>query len=406
MSTTTTDPHDSESLAAWLLLAATPGLTRHLPTVCRELGDPLALWEQPRSVWRALGLGSKACRWLARPERAAISTALEWLQAAPEERRLISCTDERYPQLLRDTSDPPVLLLAEGPHDGLAEPMLAMVGARQASPSGLELAAHFARELAAAGFTIISGLAHGIDAASHRGALAAGGRTVAVFATGPDRVYPADHHRLAHDIARTGQLLSEFMPGTPALRHHFPQRNRLIAGASVGTLVIEAAERSGSLITARLAAEAGREVFAVPGSVYNPSSRGCHRLLREGAVLVERPDDVVEALPALLGALCPLPERSAASAPETSMGADTLPPQTGRVIDNLGYDPATIEQIGQRSGLTAEVLCSILAALQVEGFACRYADGRYALLPRQDKGRDEGRRARRPDVPVRGLSRR
>ncbi|MEO0422665.1 MAG: DNA-processing protein DprA [Pseudomonadota bacterium] len=377
-------PQAMDHLIAWLLLAATPGIARCLPTIRRELGDPLALWTQPRSVWQALGLGAKACRWLLRPDPTSVASALTWLRGAPDERRLITCSDSAYPQLLLTTADPPLVLLSEGPPTGLGEPMLAMVGSRRASPPGMELAHSFARTLAGAGFTIISGLAHGIDGASHRGALSAGGRTVAVLATGPDRVYPCEHHALSRAIARDGQLLSEFLPGTPALRHHFPQRNRIIAGAAVGTLVVEAAERSGSLITARLANEAGREVFAIPGSVRSPTARGCHLLLRDGAVLVERPEDVVDALPALLGALCPTPKCTAAKISEGSELPDTLPPQSGKVIDNLGHDPATIEQIAARSGLTTEALCSILPALEVQGVACRFADGRYALLSRQE----------------------
>lgn len=388
---TATAPVPSVAHEAWLLLAATPGLARRLPRVLESLGDPLRLWALSDRQWQSLGLGADARRWLAHPDRSVAAPALAWLRAdAPAHhapRHLLTFTDPRYPPLLRAIADPPVCLLACGALDeALARPALAMVGSRRASASGAEHARALAAALAASGLTIVSGLAQGIDAAAHRGALDAGGPTVAVLATGPDRVYPAGHASLARGIRRQGCLLSEFAPGTPPRRHHFPQRNRIIAGMCVGTLVVEAAQRSGSLITAQLAAEAGREVLAVPGSVRNPQTRGCHQLLREGAVLVEEPADVVEALTALPGCRLAAPVPVLAGIATAPSAADTLPSESRLVVSSLGHDPASIEELGARTGLTAGSLCSILAALEVQGLVQRQADGRFVSSPHSEPG--------------------
>ena len=205
----------------------------------------------------------------------------------------VAIGDERYPQLLEQISNPPLLLYVDGNAEILHLPALAIVGSRNPSKGGERNAFEFAQHLAGIGFTIVSGLAQGIDTAAHRGALAAGGRTIAFLGHGVDSVYPASNKALAEEIAATGALVSEFPLGTHPGREHFPQRNRLISGLSLGTLVVEAARRSGSLITARLAGEQGREVFALPGSIHNPLARGCHQLIRQGAKLVETSDDIV-----------------------------------------------------------------------------------------------------------------
>ena len=230
-----------------------------------------------------------------------MSTA-SWLERP--DAHLLTPADAGYPQLLREISRPPAQLFVRGNVAALALPQLAIVGSRSATPGGTETAHAFARHLAARGFCITSGLAEGIDAAAHQGALAAGGRTLAVCGTGPDIVYPRQHERLADEIvAAGGAIVAEFAPGTPVLRSNFPRRNRLISGLSVGTLVIEAGIRSGALITARHALEQGREVFAIPGSIHNPVARGCHHLIRHGAKLVETAADIVDELGSLLASL-------------------------------------------------------------------------------------------------------
>uniref|UniRef100_UPI002AFE9608 DNA-processing protein DprA n=1 Tax=Castellaniella sp. TaxID=1955812 RepID=UPI002AFE9608 len=229
--------------------------------------------------------------------QAAIDQALDWLRA--DGHHLLTLADPHYPRALYALADPPPILYAHGRLDILNRPMLAIVGARHATADGERNAHAFARHLALQGWCVVSGLASGIDGAAHAGALdagEAGGGTLAVLGTGIDRVYPPAHHALAHRIATHGLLLSEFPLGTPGLPFHFPQRNRLVAALSQGVLVVEAAARSGSLITARLAGELGREVFAIPGSIHSPLSRGCHALIRQGAKLVESGQDIVEEL--------------------------------------------------------------------------------------------------------------
>jgi DNA processing protein len=378
-----------KQLEAQLLLAATPGLARCLHRVHGSVEDPLSLLRpQPAARLAALGLPAAARTWLARPDRARVQSALAWLASAPDH-SLVSFGEADYPPLLAQIEDPPPALFVRGNAACLSLPQVAVVGARSASPHGLDTARDFAGALAAGGFAIVSGLAHGIDGAAHDGALLAGGTTTAVLATGPDSVYPRDHADLAGRIAATGALVTEFFPGTPARRRNFPQRNRIISGLSAGTLVVEAATRSGSLITARLAGEQGREVFAIPGSIHNPLTRGCHRLLRDGASLVETPQDVVSALSALLGSLAPtlpvLADASVCRAPSmvihTARENEEISTNSRALLGFLGYDPVSIDNLVQRAGLTPDRVCSILALLELQGLAHRWPDGRYARTP-------------------------
>jgi len=252
------------------------------------------------------------------------------------------------------------------------------IPARYNSASGRQTALDFASCLARGGITIDSGLAVGIDAASHRGALQGGGHTIAVTGTGLDRVYPARHRELAHQIAGQGALVSEFPPGTPPSRSNFPRRNRIISGLTVGTLVVEAAIRSGSLITARLAAEQGREVFAIPGSIHNPLARGCHRLIRQGAKLVETAADIVEELGPLLGHLGerqPSPGPAAGDTP----GGPEWDPEYRDLLQVLGFDPLPVDLLIERSGLTAETVSSMLLLLELEGHVTSAPGGHYSL---------------------------
>ena len=252
-------------------------------------------------------------------------------------------------------------------------PQLAIVGSRNPTPAGAENARAFARALAGSGLTITSGFALGIDAAAHRGALEGNGGTVAVVGTGVDRVYPARHHQLAHQIADRGVIVSEYPLGTAPLRENFPRRNRIISGRSLGALVVEAALRSGSLITARLASEQGREVFAIPGSIHSPLSKGCHQLIRQGAKLVETAGDVIEELAALVGSLREVSEASC----ETSSvpGEETNP-----LLEYLGYDPIDIDTLVERSGLTPEAISSMLLSMELAGEVQTCAGGKYQRI--------------------------
>jgi DNA processing protein len=283
---------------------------------------------------------------------------------------VVAVVDPDYPPLLREIADPPAFLYVRGNPALLSFPQLAIVGSRNPTPVGRDTAQAFARALAAAGLTITSGLALGIDGAAHQGALDAHGRTIAVAGTGLDRVYPPAHHGLAHRIAEHGALVSEFPLGTPPKRENFPRRNRVIAGLSLGALVVEAALRSGSLITARLAGEQGREVFAIPGSIHSPLSRGCHALIRQGAKLVETADDIISELGPLVGGLRaaiadPIEEESAVSEDES------------RFLEQLGSEPVDVDTLVERTGLTPAAISSMLLDMELRGLVECCADGRY-----------------------------
>ena len=298
----------------------------------------------------------------------------EWLQQ--ESHHLVRRGDDAYPELLEGINAPPAQLYIIGDPEVLHLPALAIVGSRNPTAGGAQNAFDFARHLGASGFCIVSGLAQGIDAAAHRGALAAAAPTVAYLGHGIDRVYPAVNHELAREIARQGALVSEFPLGTAPNRTLFPQRNRLISGSSLGTLVVEAARRSGSLITARLAAEQGREVFAIPGSIHNPLSRGCHQLIRQGAKLVEAADDIVSELAPLVGHLL-----QALEAPAKEQPSGANPDNEYRVLlEALGHDPVGSDELARRSGLTIDQVSSMLLILELEGKIEKLSGGRYSLL--------------------------
>jgi DNA processing protein len=298
----------------------------------------------------------------------------EWLQR--EDHHLLRLGDDAFPELLTGIAGPPAQLYVVGDPEILHLPALAIVGSRNPTSGGARNAFEFARHLGSTGFCIVSGLAQGIDAAAHRGALAAGSPTIAFLGHGIDRVYPACNRDLAHEVARHGALVSEFPLGTAPNRALFPQRNRLISGISLGTLVVEAARRSGSLITARLAAEQGREVFAIPGSIHNPLSRGCHQLIRQGAKLVEAAEDIVSELATLAGHL--LEEMAAPTLPTVkSVDADE---EYVKLLNTLGHDPVTIDELVERSGLTIDQVSSMLLILELEGKIEKLSGGRYSVL--------------------------
>ncbi len=277
-----------------------------------------------------------------------------------------------YPVRLREIARPPLVLFVRGCLDVLSAPQLAVVGSRNATHSGLETARDFARSLARIGLVITSGLARGIDGAAHRGCLDAAGRTVAVAATGADRVYPARHGPLADEIlAGGGAIVTEFAPGEPPRPHHFPRRNRIISGLSLGTLVVEAARASGSLITARCALEQDREVFAIPGSIHNPAARGCHQLIRQGAKLVEQVDDIVDEL----ALSCPLP-LDAPAVPPPQQAARHVPQahrEAARVLEAVDFAPTEFDVVVCRTKLAAETVSAALLELELRGLVCKSA---------------------------------
>ncbi len=293
----------------------------------------------------------------------AIISQQEWL-TEPNHHVVSAATDD-YPDLLEPLPDHPEMFFVNGNLDVLHLPAIAIVGSRNPTRAGLQNAYEFARHLGGCGFCVVSGLAQGIDTAAHRGALAANAPTIAVLGHGIDRVYPAANRALATDIATHGALLSEFPLGSAPRREHFPQRNRLISGLSLGTLVIEAAKRSGSLITARLAGEQGREVFAIPGSIHNPLARGCHQLIRQGAKLVETADDILNELAPLIDRLMQNQtngEPAEPAEPRIERDADYQ-----RLLNALGFDPASVDQLVETSGLTIDQVSSMLLILELEG---------------------------------------
>lgn len=348
---------EQAELLDWLMLARVPGLgPRRARRLVAQLGTAAAvLAERPRELDGEF-LGEAVLAGLRQLDRAGAETDLAWHDGST--RHILAFGDPRYPPLLAELADAPLVLFVHGDPTLLAAPQLAIVGSRNPTALGRETAQHFAEELTGAGLAITSGLALGIDGAAHQGALSAG-RTLAVTGTGPDRVYPARHKALAHRIAESGALVTEFPPGTAVHPTNFPRRNRLIAGLSLGTLVVEAALQSGSLITARLALDYGREVFAIPGSIHNPLARGCHALLRQGAKLVESAADVLEELGSLaalvLGGASAMPSPEALDATEHA------------VLAAVDHAPTAVDSVMARTGLPAPVVAGVLLGLELRG---------------------------------------
>ena len=311
---------------------------------------------------------------------AAQPTAAERGWLAEPSHELLGFDDPRFPPLLRASGDCPVALYVDGCVDALATPQLAIVGSRNPSAQGRETAYAFAKYLARQGLAITSGLATGIDTEAHRGALAADGTTIAVLGSGIDVIYPAENGDLAAQITRRGALISEFPLGTPVRRGNFPQRNRIIAGLSAGTLVVEAARRSGSLITARLAGENGREVFAIPGSIHNPLARGCHQLIRQGAKLTETAEDILGELD-FSGFLRPIGHPEAAGNP-VAQAAAGMDNDHKILLDALGFDPADIDTLVVRTGFKADAVSSMILILELEGYVQAAPGGRYSRVAR------------------------
>jgi DNA processing protein len=365
--------HRQDELCAWLTLTLTEGVG---PATARDLlgafGPPQDVLDAPFIALSKVAGQAVAERLKASDAQrgAAVDAALAWVDAA--QNTILTLADAQYPKALLDAPDPPALLYAKGDLGLLARPAVAVVGSRNATAQGLANAEQFSRALSNAGVTVISGLALGIDGAAHRGGLAGAGSTIAITGTGQDIVYPSKHRELAHDIARQGLILSEFALGTKPLAGHFPRRNRLIAGLSRGVLVVEAAVQSGSLITARLAGDLGREVLAIPGSIHSPQSRGCHQLIKQGAKLVESAQDVLEELR--------LDAAAGVGTGETPRVPTALEQELSALLEALGHDPTDIDTLATRTGLAAEELLARLTALELEGGVARLPAGRWQRL--------------------------
>lgn len=350
----------------WLALLRIPGLGNQTIQTLLAHFEPEQIFSASAASLRALGLSEKIIAGLQQPDWVAVEQDLAWLAA--DNNYLLTIEDQDYPPQLREISQAPVLLFVKGDHRLLSEPQIAIVGSRNPSRIGEKTAVEFAEALASAGLTITSGLALGIDAASHRGALQVGGKTIAVAGTGLDRVYPASHKQLATQIAAEGALVSEFPPGTSAKADHFPRRNRIISGLCMGLLVVEAAQQSGSLITARMALDQNREVFAIPGSIHNPLARGCNALIRQGAKLVETVEDVFEELGQYN-------QKPILGSPEISQTALDL--EHENLLKLIAYSPTTVDTLVQESGLSVEMVSSILLVLELQGYIASAAGGSY-----------------------------
>ena len=390
---------DEHALKSWLRLALSPGIGNETARkLLTAFGSVQAVFAQDAAALRQLG-SEKLVRALhAEPEglKTQLQTTLAWLRGGPD-RRLATLDDAAYPPVLLNIEDPPLMLYLLGVHVNTAffapenkandAVNLAMVGSRNPTPQGEANAREFARYFASKGLTVVSGLALGIDGAAHDGALIGDGQTIAVVGTGLDRVYPKKHLALAHRIAAQGMLVSEFPLGTPPLTANFPKRNRIISGLSVGTLVVEAALKSGSLITARMAVEQGRDVFAIPGSIHSPQSRGCHALIKQGAKLVEVAEDVLEELGLSLLA-APMPaQRRAVSHTARETEAPLQRTQQGEAANSdsalltaLGHDPVSLDALQARTGLPTPRLQAELMTLELQGQLARLPGGFFQRL--------------------------
>ena len=367
-------------LESWLRLASTPGVGN---TTVRALlgafGSPESVFLQSRAALAAIASQAQVEQLLTPPDTFApmLAAARAWLEGAPDSRRVLTLADAMYPAALLEVPDPALMLYA------IASPefweagawpsrALAVVGSRNPTPQGASNARLFARDLAQRGVCIVSGLALGVDGAAHEGALEGGSdicRTIAVVGTGLDRVYPARHRDLAHRIAEHGVLLSEYPLGTPPLAHNFPRRNRIICGLAQGTLVVEAALQSGSLITARLSGEQGKDVFAIPGSIHSPQSKGCHALIREGAKLVECAQDVLEEFPVW--------QSAAPQALQDNASCSTHSESSCPVLHALGYDPVNLDALQARTGWGTADLQVRLLELELSGEVARLPGGLF-----------------------------
>ena len=367
-----------DDLGAWLRLLATPGVGRGTARVLlARFGPPQQVFSQSLAALRGAVGDALAQALHTEPEtwRSDVATVRAWLDADAS-RHVLTLDDARFPRKLLDTADPPLLLYAQGRLEWLDAPSIAIVGSRHPTPQGRDNARAFARALGNGGWTIVSGLAMGIDGAAHEGALESLGSTIAVVGTGLDRIYPARHEKLARRIAEHGLMLSELPLGSAPLAENFPQRNRIIAGLAQGTLVVEAAVQSGSLITARMANECGREVFAIPGSIHSPLSRGCHALIKQGAKLVEDAQDVLDELRGGASARASRADADGATTRDEP-ASPALASRDRAIVDAMGFDPVDFDTILDRTGLDTATAQARLLDLELEGHIQRIPGGRF-----------------------------
>ncbi|EUJ09443.1 DNA protecting protein DprA [Methylophilaceae bacterium 11] len=367
--------HIEPDVAQWVALSLIDGVGS--ATLCQllsQFGTPANVFAASRSQLRHIVSDNITAAICAGVDEATIAPTLEWLSQPGN--HLITLADSIYPKALLEIANPPALLYAKGQLDCLSLPCLAVVGSRNATPQGEKNAEDFAENLSRHGLCIVSGMALGIDGAAHRGALKANAPTIAVVGTGLDIVYPAKHRDLAHRIVNRGLIISEFPLGTPSKAQNFPRRNRIISGLSIGCLVIEANLDSGSLITARQAAEQGREVFAIPGSIHSPVAKGCHQLIKQGAKLVESTEDILSEIQPILplqphfntSPIGSLPERANAS------------PEANTVLDSMGVDPIHFDVLLTATGLTVSALSTMLTLLELDGKISPLHGGKFQRL--------------------------
>ncbi|MCU7938027.1 MAG: DNA-processing protein DprA [gamma proteobacterium symbiont of Bathyaustriella thionipta] len=373
-----------DDLSYWLALHKAPGIG---PATFSQLFEhfqkPETLFNSPEAL-NTLNLAPArrlaVQKAIQEPDWSMVEQELEWSEAP--ENHILLLTQTEYPELLKQIHAPPPLLFVKGQLSVLSDIQLAMVGSRNPSVDGHETAWQFAHHLAQSGMVITSGMALGIDAQSHYGALEAKGKSIAVAGTGLDRIYPARHKKLAWQLVEQGAIISEYALGTGPMKHNFPQRNRIISGLSVGTLVVEAALKSGSLITAQTALEQAREVFAIPGSIYNPLTRGCHQLIKSGAKLIENADDILEELSNLMFAsqLGSMNNQSTTPSPDTVQNSHSLLPKIQQqILKQIGFNPVSIDTIINRSGLSNAEINANLVLLEVDDYIQSHSGGLVSL---------------------------
>lgn len=373
-----------DDLSFWLALHKTPGIgPLTFSQLIEHFPDPKALFDNPELVTRLdLTPARKQTlqTYLQDPDWESVETELQWSDNG--DNHIILLNHPQYPGLLKQIHSPPPLLFVKGHLEVLNDIQLAIVGSRNPSIDGSESARNFAHHLAKHGMVITSGLALGIDAQSHYGALAAQGKSIAVAGTGLDRIYPARHKKLAWQLVDQGAIISEYSLGTGPVKHNFPQRNRIISGLSVGTLVVEAALKSGSLITARYALEQDREVFAIPGSIHNPLSRGCHQLIKSGAKLVETADDILDELSSLMLASRMIEANDINTESESGnsqLNTALIPKIQQRILKNIGHSPVSVDAVIERSGLSAAEITANLVLLEVDDYIQSHPGGLVSL---------------------------
>ena len=374
-----------QSIEEWLSLSKVSGVgPKAFQTLVQHFGSVTQVLSAAKGASNhellAAGINNRTVNNLRKVSSEGVQRDLEWLSAS-DQHHIISLDNPAYPRLLKQTAAAPPVLFVNGHLNILNDPQLAMVGSRNPTQNGRDMAYQFAKHLGTSGFCINSGLALGIDGFSHKGALDANAPTIAVIATGADRVYPSQHRALAHRIVEQGAIVSEFFIGTEPRAQNFPRRNRIISGLSLGVLVVEAAVKSGSLITARHALEQDREVFAMPGSIHNPLARGCHQLIRQGAKLVETAEHILEEIANSLEFQLKLPDIALQDA---TVETESSPPEWDEdyqnVLNSLGFEPISIDEVIVKTGLTAEEVSSILLMLELQGQVAPSGGGSYTKL--------------------------